>query len=63
MVFNSCKLVAVMLASGLVLGKRYTFYEHVVALGFVSGMVSIAIFTTCLLRHERSSLADSEQAC
>ncbi len=39
MVFKSCKLVAVMLASGLVLGKRYSFYEYIVALGFVCGMV------------------------
>jgi hypothetical protein len=43
MVFKSCKLVAVMLASGLVLGKRYSFFEYAVALGFVSGMVSTYI--------------------
>ncbi len=44
MVFKSCKLVAVMLASGLVLGKRYSFYEYVVALGFVSGMVGHSFY-------------------
>ena len=42
MVFKSCKMVAVMLASGAILGKRYTPYEYLIALGFVVGMVAIA---------------------
>ena len=42
MVFKSCKLVAVMLASGVVLGKRYSAQEYFIALGFVAGMVRCA---------------------
>ena len=39
MVFKSCKLVAVMLASRFILGKRYSLDEYLIALGFVTGMV------------------------
>ena len=42
MVFKTCKLVAVMLSSGIILGKRYTLREYIVAGCFVSGM---ALFT------------------
>jgi hypothetical protein len=42
MVFKSCKLVAVMLSSRLILGKGYSVREYLVASCFVSGM---ALFT------------------
>lgn len=42
MVFKSCKLVAVMLSSGLILGRSYSLREYGVATCFVSGM---ALFT------------------
>jgi hypothetical protein len=41
MVFKSCKLVAVMIASGVVLGKRYSPQEYLIAMGFVAGMVQL----------------------
>ena len=42
MVVKSCKLVAVMLTSGVILGKRYSVLDYIVATCFVSGM---ALFT------------------
>jgi drug/metabolite transporter (DMT)-like permease len=38
MVFKSCKLVAIMLSSGLILGKRYSWRDYVIATCFVAGM-------------------------
>lgn len=42
-VFKSCKLVAVMLGSTVILKKSYTRAEYLIALGLVAGMVSFAL--------------------
>lgn len=42
-VFKSCKLVAVMLGSTVILGKSYTRQEYLIAFGLVAGMVSFAL--------------------
>ena len=42
-VFKSCKLVAVMLGSTVILKKSYTVAEYLIALGLVAGMVSFAL--------------------
>ena len=41
-VFKSCKLVAVMLGSTVILNKSYSVIEYVIALGLVVGMMSFA---------------------
>ena len=41
-VFKSCKLVAVMLGSGAILGKRYSWYEYFIASLLVAGMICFA---------------------
>jgi hypothetical protein len=42
-VFKSCKLVAVMLGSTVILKKSYSMTEYLIALGLVAGMVSFAL--------------------
>ena len=42
-VFKSCKLVAVMLGSTVILGKSYSIKEYLIALALVAGMVSFAL--------------------
>lgn len=42
-VFKSCKLVAVMLGSTVILGKSYSVQEYLIALALVAGMVSFAL--------------------
>lgn len=42
-VFKSCKLVAVMLGSTVILGKSYSVKEYLIALALVAGMVSFAL--------------------
>jgi hypothetical protein len=42
-VLKSCKLVAVMLGSKLVLGKVYSKFEYGIAIGLVLGMVSFSL--------------------
>lgn len=42
-VFKSCKLVAVMLGSTVILKKSYSVTEYLNALGLVAGMVSFAL--------------------
>lgn len=42
-VFKSCKLVCVMLGSTVVLGKVYSTFEYIIALGLMSGMVFFSL--------------------
>eukprot|EP00961_Rhodomonas_salina_P201947 2724053-Rhodomonas_salina.1 len=55
-VFKSCKLVAVMLGSYVVLGRTYTFFEYAVACALVGGM---CLFTLGDMRGSSSSLGIS----
>jgi len=59
MVFKSCKLVAVMLSSGLILGKRYSWQEYTVAGMLVAGM---AFFTYGDRQVTNGSSGESEDS-
>ena len=57
-VFKSCKLVAVMLGSTVILNKSYSVIEYVIALGLVVGMMSFAFADRAGTATGASSEAD-----
>jgi hypothetical protein len=66
-VFKSCKLVAVMLGSTVILKKSYTVAEYLIALGLVAGMVSFALAdmrgTAMSSLKEAGVWCDAKQSC